>query len=188
MSPATPAGPMLAQTVGLNRLMRATAAYVLVGAVGLAAVRYYVSSPAEGLFAAVSFGAAVAAAAIVAILANRGAQPLLLGGTGLALIVVSGLTVVGFPLGLAGYFWCFLAVRGRQAGRSDGFVPVFAVLALLVASYVSLLVHQDPRSWTTATGGGQDDDIITRFEATVSMGLALAAIAVAWFSAIKQQS
>ena len=58
-----------------------------------------------------------------------------------------------------------------------------AVLALLVAAGLALFAHEDPREWTTATGGVYGtSDVVTYGEAAVAVGLAAAAVAGGWWA------
>ena len=56
-----------------------------------------------------------------------------------------------------------------------------AVLSLVfvVAAFVSLLAHEDPVEWHTATESGSTSDVITMQEALTSLGFVVAAITVA---------
>jgi len=49
----------------------------------------------------------------------------------------------------------------------------------VIAAVVSLFAHQDPVTWSTATGSGAASDVITRQEAVTSIGFLVAAVAVA---------
>ena len=59
---------------------------------------------------------------------------------------------------------------------------MIVVVALLVAAAVSLFVHEDPRSYTTATGGGSTSDVITPVEALIGLVLVGAALTVGWLA------
>lgn len=164
---------------------------VVLGGLALAGLRFAGASPPEqgleGALGSLALGGLIAAPGIMAILGRRD-RPALLLPAGVVLIPLSFLSFAGATLPLLIPAVLFVAAYGRRSARTPsprGTVTgtALAVIVLLVASVVVLLAHQDPRSYTTATGGGSMSDVITYVEAIGSLALSAAAVAVGWLLA-----
>jgi hypothetical protein len=162
----------------------------VIGAAGLAvvALRFLGRSPAEsGVEAwagAVALGAIVAAPGVLALLALSD-RPALLLPAATVLIPVSFLSFAGVLLPLLVPAVLLSIAYGRRSGaqptdRLRTAATLAWVLVLLVAAGVALFVHQDPRSYVTATAEGSTSDVITAAEALVSLGLVATAIVGGW--------
>lgn len=164
---------------------------VLAGGGILALIRMVGASPAESLAEQVggglSLGALIAAPGALALLALR-ERPALLLPAAVALMPLSFLSFAGLTLPLLVPAVMLAVAYGRRsaalaaAGRTDGrpLLATVAVLGLLIAAGAALLLHADPRSYSTPTGGGFTSDVITPAEAALSLSLVLAALAAGW--------
>ncbi len=165
-----------------------TGAVVVAAGLALAALRFSGGIPpeqgVEGAVGSLALGAIVAAPGLLALLALR-ERPALLLPAAIALIPLSFLSfaLVTLPLLLpAGML--FVGYGRRSADRPSplgtaGGTTV-AVFVMLAAAIVVLFVHQDPRTYTTETGGGSTSDVITFAESLSSLVLTAAAIAAGW--------
>jgi hypothetical protein len=165
-----------------------TGAVVVAAGLGLAVLRFVGGTPAEqgveGAIGSLALGAAVAAPGVLAVLALD-SRPALLLPAAIVLVPLSFLSFALVTLPLLIPAGMLLVGYGR---RSVGQPPPVgsavgtcaAVLLTLAAAVVVLFVHQDPRSYTTATGGGSTSDVITFAESLFSLALTAAAVAVAW--------
>jgi hypothetical protein len=139
----------------------------------------------EGPWGGIALGAVIAAPGVLVLLALHDRPGLLL-PAGVILVPLSFLSFAGVLLPLLVVAAVLFVAYGR---RSVGSPPrwrtalsTVAVVALLLAAAVSLFVHEDPRSYTTPTGGGSTSDVITPAETLIAVALAGAAIAVGWLS------
>ena len=75
--------------------------------------------------------------------------------------------------------------REKQCTELTGHVgqPWSVRVDLLVAAVAALLVHDDPRTYTTPTGGGSTSDVVTITESLISLALAAAAVGSGWLLA-----
>ena len=173
---------------GSTGFIVATGLVVMAGGLGLGLLRFVNGVPpehdVEGAVGALALGAVAAAAGVLALLALRD-RPTLLLPAAFVLMPLSMLSfaLVTLPL-LIPCVLLFLAYGQRSDGRQS---PVgttvgvlAAVLTLLVAAVVVLFVHQDPRSYVTANGGGSTSDVITFAESIPSLALTASAIAAGW--------
>jgi hypothetical protein len=140
----------------------------------------------EGPWGGIALGAVVAAPGVLVLLARHD-RPALLLPAGVILVPLSFLSFAGVLLPLlvvAGVL--FVAYGRRSAGcRPPAWrtaLTTIAVVALLLAAAISLFVHEDPRSYTTPTGGGGTGDVITPVEMLIAVALAGAAIVIGWLS------
>lgn len=173
---------------GSAGVIRAAAALLVLAGLGVAAIRYAGASPAddgpEGVLGALALGAPVVATGVLALLALRDRAVLLLPAA-IVLVPLSFLSFALVTLPLLIPAGMLVAAHGRRArlevlpaGRAA--LTFGAVVALLIAAVVVLFVHQDPRSYTTPTGGGSTSDVITAAEAAVSLVLTTASVVSGW--------
>lgn len=163
---------------------------VLAGA-ALAVVRFVGGTPAErgleGAMGALALGTVVAAPGVLALL-GLADRPALLLPAAIVLVPLSFLSFAGVTLPLLIPAVMLFVAYGRRSSTQPA-RPLLAALAsasvlvLLVAAVVALFLHEDPRSYTTAHGGGSTSDVITASESLVSLALATAAIAGGWLLA-----
>ena len=140
----------------------------------------------EGPWGGIALGAVIAAPGVLILLALHD-RPSLLLPAGVILVPLSFLSFAGVLLPLLVVASVLFAAHGRRStGRAQvpwqTAVTTVVVVALLLAAAISLFVHQDPRSYTTPTGGGGTSDVITPIEALIAVALAGAAVAVGWLS------
>ena len=135
----------------------------------------------EGALGALALGAVVAAPGLLAILAIKD-RPALLLPAAIVLIPLSFISfaLVTLPLLIpAGLLMVGYRRRGNgKAGGTAGTVVV--VFALLVAAFLVLFAHADPRSYTTSTVSGSTSDVITFAESIASLGLTACAVLAGW--------
>ncbi len=146
------------------------------------AVHYFGGSDGdpEGWYAAMGFAAPFVGAGGLAIIGARLERPCLCVAGGVALAVMSVVSFVMLPLLVAAGFM-FAAIRNPRAARGSCWIP--AALAVgLVASFALIVFHQDPASWSTATGGGSSSNIVTATEASIGLAVTIAVLvsAMAW--------
>ncbi len=140
---------------------------------------------ASGVLRALAFGLMLTFPGIVALLGRR--RPALylaaaVAGPPLNLVLLSILAVPFLvPAGMA------LAAYAQRSADSSPRVaaPVIALLALVlgIASFGSILVHEDPRCRTFENGITCSSDIVTPAEALISLGFTSLAIVTAWILA-----
>lgn len=166
----------------------ATGAIVVAAGLGLAALRFAGGIPSEqgveGAVGSLALGAIVAAPGALALLAIKD-RPVLLLPAAIALIPLSFLSFALVTLPLLIPAAMLLVGYGRRSadrpspvGTAGG--TALVVFVALAAAALVLFMHQDPRSYTTATGGGSTSDVITFAESLPSMVLTAAAIAAGW--------
>lgn len=147
---------------------------VLAGA-GIAVMHYVGGSDGdpEGWFSAVGFAAPFIGAGCLALVGAYRSKPGLCLAAGGSLAVMSVVSILLFPLVIpAG----ILAWSTRRRTADGGLaVPVLAA-ASLVLVFEFLVFHQDPVSWSGPNGSGSSSDIVTNFEAAVSVTVVGAAI------------
>jgi hypothetical protein len=185
--PVIPA-PLLLGRAGSVGVIRSVAAFLVAAGAGIAVLRFVGRSPADSglgsVLGSIALGAPVAAAGLLAILALRGRAILLVPAASL-LVPMSFLSfaLVTLPL-LAPAVLLFVAYGRRsrlehRRGVRDA-LTVAVVIPLLIAAVVVLLVHQDPRSYATATESGSTSDVITVAEALLSLMLTTTAVTAGW--------
>lgn len=76
-----------------------------------------------------------------------------------------------------------LAVADRPALMLPAAMLLFPLSFLSMAGSAALLVHEDPRTYTTPTGGGSTSDAVTIIESLISLALAAAAVGSGWLLA-----
>jgi hypothetical protein len=135
------------------------------------------------ILAGLALGSTTLLPAILALLARK--RPTLYLAAGvlgipLAFISMAGVTLpLLLPAGMA------LVAYGRRSGQgppSRVAAPLIALIALFfgIASFVSLLIHDDPRSSATENGSTYSSDVVTSSEALISLGLATTGLACSW--------
>lgn len=138
----------------------------------------------EGALGAAALGAVVAAPGVLALLALRERPGLLLpAATALLPLAFSSFSGVTLPL-LVPAVMLFVAYRRRssthRAARGRAVLATASVLAFLLAAVVALFLHDDPRQWSSADGGGSTGDVITVGESLISLWLTVGAVATGW--------
>lgn len=174
---------------GSPPFIRGVAALLVLAGLGLAAIRFVGASPAEdgieGALGSLAFGAPVMATGALALLALRDRAVLLLPAA-VVLVPMSFLSfaLVTLPLLVPAVM---LSVGYRRRSRVESTsgaratVTLWAVVLLLIAAVAALLVHQDPREYSTPTSSGGTSDIITAVEALISLALTATSLAAGWF-------
>jgi hypothetical protein len=164
------------------------AALLVLAGLGLAAIRFAGASPVEdgldGALGSLALGAPVIATGVLALLAVRDRAILLLPAA-IVLVPTSFLSyaLVTLPLLIPS---ALLFVAHRRCAQLEPIstgraaLTLCVVALLLIAAVVVLFVHQDPREYTTATGGGSTSDVITVAEATISFALSAGGVAAGW--------
>jgi hypothetical protein len=71
--------------------------------------------------------------------------------------------------------------RGESLSGTQAAVTLWVVVLFLIAAVGALLVHHDPREYTTPTSSGGTSDIITTLEALISLALTATSLAAGWF-------
>lgn len=172
---------------GTAAFVVAVGALVVAAGLALAGFRFVGGTPpeqgVEGAIGSLALGAVVVAPGVLAMLAVRD-RPALLLPAAIALIPLSFLSFALVTLPLLIPAVMLLIGYGR---RSGGYVALgktagtlLAVLVLLAGAVVVLFIHEDPRSYTTSTGGGSTSDVITFAESLPSLALTACAVATGW--------
>jgi hypothetical protein len=181
---------------GATGFVVAIGAFVVAAGLALAALRFVGGTPpeqrVEGAVGSLALGAVVAAPGVLAILAVRD-RPALLLPAAIVLIPLSFLSFALVTLPLLIPAVMLLIGYGRRAsgrpvavGKTGG--TLLAVFVLLTAAVVILFIHQDPRSYTTSTGGGSTSDVITFAESLPSIALTACAVASGWVLAAPRRT
>ena len=181
---------------GATGFVVAIGAFVVAAGLALAGLRFVGGTPpeqgVEGAVGSLALGAVVAAPGVLAILAVRD-RPALLLPAAIVLIPLSFLSFALVTLPLLIPAVMLLIGYGRRAsgrpvavGKTGG--TLLAVFVLLTAAVVILFIHQDPRSYTTSTGGGSTSDVITFAESLPSIALTACAVASGWVLAAPRRT
>lgn len=182
---------------GASSFVLASGILVVLAGLALAGFRFIGGIPpeqgdsVEGALGSIALGATIAVPGVLAILALRD-RPVLLLPAGIALVPLSFLSFAGLTLPLLIPAVMLVIAYGR---RSSGHPPpkgtaagtVAAVFLMLAASVAVLFLHEDPRSYSTATGGGSTSDVITYAESLPSIALSVGAAVAGWFLAGPRQ-
>lgn len=181
---------------GSPPFIRAVAAFLGMAGLGLAAIRFVGASPVEdgieGALGALALGGAVMATGVLALLALWDRAVLLLPAAVL-LVPMSFLSFAGVTLPLlVPAVMLFIGYRRRSRCESmpvaRAAVTLWVVVLFLIAAVAALLVHQDPREYTTPTSSGGTSDVITAAEAVISLALTATSLAAGWFLSAPQGS
>jgi hypothetical protein len=135
----------------------------------LMAVHYLAGSDGdpEGWYSAAGFAAPFVGAGCLALVGDRFATPLLCVAGGVALAVMSVVSIIVVPLIVPAGFM-IAAIRNASIRGGDLVVP--AVLAAgLVTTFAMLVFHEDPVTWSSSDGGGSSSNIVTSTEASISV-------------------
>ena len=169
--------------------IRAVAGFLVLAGLGLAAIRFVGASPAEdgfeGALGSLALGTPVVATGVLALLAIRERAVLLLPAA-VVLVPMSFLSfaLVTLPLLVPAVM---LSIGYRRRSRAESMsgaraaVTLWVVVLFVIAAVGALLVHHDPREYTTPTGSGGTSDIITTVEALISLALTATSLAAGWF-------
>lgn len=142
----------------------------------------------EAATGALAFGGVIAVPGVLALL-GLADRPVLLLPAGILLIPLSAVSFAGVTLPLLIPAVMLLVAYGRRSsGRPSAYpgqagVCVVVVLVLVVLAFLVLFAHDDPRSYSTPTGGGSTSDVVTVAEAMLSLALSTTAVASAWLLA-----
>ncbi len=134
----------------------------------------------EGWFAATGFGAPILAAGALGVLGARKHQPALCAAAGVALWPMCLVSIPGFPLIIPAAVMVWAALSNAPRAHALAFAGLLAFG--LVAAFSFVLLHQDPATWTTPHGSGSSSNIVTTFEAALSLATvgAVLGVALAW--------
>jgi hypothetical protein len=152
------------------RVAAVTSGWATVGAgFVLMAVYYFAGSDGDpkGWYSAAGFAAPFVGAGCLALIGDRFATPLLCVAEGVALAVMSVVSIIVIPLVVpAG----FMIAAIRNASIREGALVVPAVLAAgLVGGFAMLVLHEDPVTWSSPDGSGSSSNIVTSTEASISL-------------------
>ena len=139
-------------------------------------IHYFGGSPAEGSLAAAGFAAPFVGAGLLGLIGAHRSRVELSLATGVALVPMSLISVVLFPLLIpAG----ILIRRSHSVAARRLAVPALLGLAL-VGTLALLILHQDPASWTTPDEFGSSSNIVTTVESTLSLVITVSVVALAY--------
>ena len=144
-------------------------AIVVASGIGLMVLRYFAGSAdaPEGWFAAIGFWAPFVGAGLLAVVGANGHNPALCLGAGIALWPLYVVSVVLVPLLVPATIMIWVGVTNAPRARDLWLAELLG--AALVVVFGFLLFHQDPATWTTATGFRSSSNIVTTIEALVSV-------------------
>lgn len=172
-----------------QQLVRITGVFVVAAGVAFGVVRFFSGAPAgqnpEAAAAAIAFASVIAAPGILAVLALHD-RPALLLPAALLLVPLSFLSfaLVTLPLLIPAYLLfrtCAQATLEGSGWRVAAATSV--VLVFLAAALVALFAHEDPREFPTETAFYATSDIVTYFEAVLSLALTVAGVGAGWLLA-----
>ncbi|MEO8693931.1 MAG: hypothetical protein ABI658_10475 [Acidimicrobiales bacterium] len=143
----------------------------IAGGAGLITIHHFGGSPGdpEGWFESAGLGAPFIGAGLLGLLGVRLSCPCYCAAAGLALWPMCLISVVGFPLLIPATVLMVVGVRNDLPSRELAIAAMTALVLAATTWYVVL--HQDPASWTTKTGSGSSSNVITTFEATLSVSV-----------------
>ena len=177
--------------VGANASIATIGGLLVAAGTGLATVRFFGGTPIEkgpeGAMGAFALGTIVAVPGVLALLGLRD-RPALLLPAAIVLVPLSFLSFAGVTLPLLIPAAMLFVAYGRRspnrfASPGQAALTTVFVLALLVAAVAALLVHPDPRTYSTANGSGSTSDVITVVESLSALALAAAAVVGGWWLA-----
>jgi len=155
---------------------------VVLGGIGLMLVHNYAGSDGgpEGWFAAVGFGAPFVGAGLLAVIGARGDNPALCIAVGIALWPMSVVSIVLVPLLAPATIMIAAGAVSRPRAHSLWLAEPLGAALVVVFGY--LVLHKDPVSWTTPGHIRFSSNIVTTFEASLSLATTslVLVVAVAW--------
>ena len=176
---------------GSRAFVTAVGGLVLAGAGALGLLRFFGGAPElRGLDAAsgaLALGAVMAVPGALALL-SLAERPALLLPAGILLIPLSFVSFAGVTLPLLIPAVMLLVAYGRRSSGPAAYpgqaaVCVVVAVAVVVAAFLALFANDDPRQYSTPTGGGSTSDVITFAEAAISLALSGIAVVGSWFLA-----
>ena len=168
----------------MNRSVQGAAMLVMLAAVLVGLVPWFASEDGEPdrLRYAIAFAAPFFAAGLLALMSERLGRPRYVMAAGLALIPISVISIVAVPLLLPALMLIVLGSRATRPGWSVEMPGSIVIIVAFVASMLSLLLHDDPRTWTTADGHRHfASDTTTGAEVAISASFLVLALLVARF-------
>ncbi|MEK7410906.1 MAG: hypothetical protein AAB327_05905 [Actinomycetota bacterium] len=163
-----------------------TGALVITAGVALVLVRFFgEAQPGRNLetaVGAIAFGAVIAAPGVLALLALHD-RPALLLPAAMLLIPLSFISFALVTLPLLVPAFLLFRTYARAAVNGSGLRTVATtavVFLLLVAAFVALLAHEDPREFVGESATFGTSDIVTYAETAISLALTSGALAIGW--------
>lgn len=171
----------MAQLPRIASLSAALPALVAIaGGFGVMVVHYISGSPGdpEGWFEAAGFGAPFVAAGFLNLFAES--TPAFSIAAGVALGLMSLVSAITIPLLIVAGFMIASSPKAL-ASRPDAILASLFGLGL-VGSFFYLVFHKDPARWSNAKGGGGSSNVVTPFEASLTLGVGTAVVvgSIAW--------
>jgi hypothetical protein len=176
---------------GSRVFVAAVGGLVVAGAGALGLLRFFGGAPElrgpEAASGALALGAVMAVPGALALL-SLAERPALLLPAGILLIPLSFVSFAGVTLPLLIPAVMLLVAYGRRSSGLAAYpgqaaVCVVVAVALVVAAFLALFANDDPRRYSTPTGGGGTSDVITVAEASISLALTGIAVVGSWFLA-----
>lgn len=176
---------------GSRAFVSAVGALVVAGAGVLGLLRLFGEAPElrglEAASGALALGTVMAVPGVLALL-SLAERPALLLPAGVLLIPLSFVSFAGATLPLLIPAVMLLVAYGRRSSGPGAYpgqaaVCVVVVVGLVVAAFLVLFANDDPRQYSTPTGGGGTSDVITVAEASISLALSATAVGGSWFLA-----
>lgn len=154
---------------------------LIIGGVALCVIRYHASNPGpEGWLASIAFAAPIVVAGCLATIGLACRSSVLLFASSGAVIPMAWVSVLMWPL-LVPALLLLIHATSFRTQPSPLEIGLGVVVAIgLIASFVALLVHQDPVSWQSNGSSGSSSDMITHTEAFISFGILAAASVMAF--------
>ncbi len=176
---------------GSDGFIAASGALIVAGGVALGFARFFGGAPQlernlEGAAGAAAWAAVVAAPGVLALLALAN-RPVLLLPAAIMLVPLSFLSLAGATLPLLVPAVMLFTAYGRRsaelpARRGHAAAVTVVTIGLLVEAGAVLLVHEDPRSYSTPTSSGGVSDIVTYAESALALVVVAVALVWAWWA------
>ena len=159
-----------------NRSVVISGLVTIAAGLGLMAVHNFGGSDGdpEGWFSAIGFGAPVVGAGALALVGAYFKEPALCGAGGVALGIISVVSIIMIPLLVPAGF--MIASMRTTSDRLPALAVPTILAVALIAAFGYLVFHQDPASWTTADGSGFSSNIVTGTEAAISVIVSAAVV------------
>lgn len=154
----------------------AAGATVIVAGIGLLFIHYLGGRPhgdgnPEGWLSSIGFAAPFVAAGTLAVFGSLLSARWQWWSAGLAVVACSIVSIIMFPLLVPGIALIALGVRPSSAPALNLCGTLLATA--LAAAFFTLVLHQDPASWD----GGGSSNVVTTFEATLSVTVSVVVLA-----------